>query len=270
MIGSICVSTKESYLDKLPNEILDMVVYYLGEEDLQNFASAAFGSGRIEASANKALKVLQGKYFNNTILSLKSTLFPGNNYIILKYLIDLDSKKRWLENARRLHYESRNGDRNLQVMREIYQELTRRGFKRELKNWNDSSIITALMRATIGGNLHICRWLVKENLVDVNTKYLEGRNALHIAADFCRTEISSFLLKETSINVNEQTDDGRTALHFAAQTSISVEGRVEVTKILLKYDPQLLMDEAGDTALDHARRNGNEPVVELLTSHYNI
>ena len=126
------------------------------------------------------------------------------------------------------------------------------------------------MRATIGGNLHICQWLVKENLVDVNTKYLEGRNALHIAADFCRTEISSFLLKETSIDVDEQTDDGRTALHFAAQTSISVEGRVEVTKILLKYDPQLLMDEAGDTALDHARRNGNEPVVELLKSHYNI
>lgn len=201
------------------------------------------------------------------------TLFPGNKHTILKYLIDLDSKKRWLENARRLHYETSTSayiDRNLQVMREIYQELKTRGFQRELKNWNDSSVITALMRATVGGNLQICQWLVKENLVDVNTKYFGGRNALHIAADFCRTEISSFLLKETSIDVDEQTDDGRTALHFAAQISISVEGRVEVTKILLKYDPQLLMDEAGDTALDHARRNGNEPVVELLKSHYNI
>ena len=196
-------------------------------------------------------------------------LFPGNEYRILKYLIDLDLKKRWLENARRLHYEN-DGDRNLQVMREIYQELKRRGWQRELKSWNDSSIITALMRATKGGNLHICQWLVKENLVDINTKYFGGRNALHIAADFCRTEISSFLLKETSIEVNEQTDDGRTALHFAAQTSISLAERVELTKILLKYDPQLLMDEAGDTALDHARRNGNEPVVELLKSHYNI
>ena len=69
MIGSICASTKTRYFDLLPNEILDIVMSYLGEEDLNTLARETFGSKRIEASANKALKILQGKHFNNTILS---------------------------------------------------------------------------------------------------------------------------------------------------------------------------------------------------------
>ena len=74
MIGSICVSTKEGYFDKLPNEILDIVMYYLGEEDLNNLTSEAFVSERIKASAIKVLIIFIGRYFNKTILSLKSRL----------------------------------------------------------------------------------------------------------------------------------------------------------------------------------------------------
>ena len=74
MIGSIYVSTKASYFDLLPYEILDIIMYYLSEEDLNNLTSKAFGSERIENSANKALKLLQGKYLNNKIISLKSRL----------------------------------------------------------------------------------------------------------------------------------------------------------------------------------------------------
>ena len=184
-------------------------------------------------------------------------------------LIGLDFKDKWLKNAIGLQHWNKR-DHNLKEMQEIYQELTRRGLKRELKNWKTSSGTTALMRATAADNLDICQWLLKENLVEVTSKNFDGWNALHFAACFCRTEIIALLLKETSIDINEQTDDGWTALHFAAQTSFSVEDRVEVTRILLEYDPQLLVDEAGKTALDIARENGNESVVELLKSHYNI
>ena len=74
MIGSICVSSKATYFDSLPNEILEHVMYYLGEEDLNNLTSEKFVSERIKASAIKALMIFIGKYFNKTILSLKSRL----------------------------------------------------------------------------------------------------------------------------------------------------------------------------------------------------
>ena len=105
-------------------------------------------------------------------------------------------------------------------MREIYEELRRKGLQQELKNWKDSSGKTALMRATVGGHHDICQWLLKQDLVDVNSKNFEGWNALHFAANFYRTEIISLLLNETSIDVNEQTDDGWTALDFGAQIRI--------------------------------------------------
>ena len=113
-------------------------------------------------------------------------------------------------------------------MQEIYQEWTRRGLQRELKNWKDSSGTTALMRATVGGQLDICQWLLKHDLVDVKSKNFEGWNALHFAANFYRTEIISFLLKETSIDVDEKTDDGWSPFDFGAQIRTILEYSVEM------------------------------------------
>ena len=67
MIGSICVSTKASYLDLLPNEILEIVMYYLGEEDLNNLTSKAFGSERIENSASNTGKEMYKEIGNSAI-----------------------------------------------------------------------------------------------------------------------------------------------------------------------------------------------------------
>ena len=70
MIGSMVDSSKTNAFDlPLPEEILDIVLYYLDEEDLINLTSEEFGSERIKDRANRALerlKMLKGKHFNNT------------------------------------------------------------------------------------------------------------------------------------------------------------------------------------------------------------
>ena len=71
MIGSIGDSTKTGCFDlPLPEEILDIVMYYLDEEDLTNLTSEDFGSERIKDRANKALKTL--KYLKGKQLYLFS------------------------------------------------------------------------------------------------------------------------------------------------------------------------------------------------------
>ena len=69
MIGSIVDSSKTNPFDlPLPEEILDIIMYYLEEEDLNNLTSEEFGSERIKDRANKALarlEMLKGKHFNN-------------------------------------------------------------------------------------------------------------------------------------------------------------------------------------------------------------
>ena len=154
----------------------------------------------------------------------------------------------------------------LQEMRDIHQELTRRGFPQEVKNWKVKGWeSTALFKAATNGHLDVCQWLVREDLVDVNAKDVGGLNALHIAAMESRTEIVGLLLEETSIDVNEQNDSGSTALHFAARYN-----GIEVAKLLLKHNAVLLKDKDEETALDEARTRENDQIIELLKTHYNI
>lgn len=73
IIGSIGDLSKTISFDlDLPEEVLDIVMYYLDEEDLNNLTSEEIGSERIKNRANRALerlKMLEGKQFNNTKIS---------------------------------------------------------------------------------------------------------------------------------------------------------------------------------------------------------
>ena len=164
-------------------------------------------------------------------------------------------KEKWFD------YASRG---NLQEMQKIYEEISTRGLQRELESWKDSSYYehTALVLATEHGHLDVCQWLVRKDLVNVHKKSKGYGNALHFAAKYNRPEIARFLLEETDIDINEQTDGGNTALHFAA-----CDNNIEVTRILLEYKPLILRDADGDTALDNARINRHDQVIELIRSH---
>ena len=73
MISSIGDSSKTIPFGlDLPEEILDIVMYYLDEEDLINLTSEEFGSEIIKNRANIALerlKMFKGKHFINTMIS---------------------------------------------------------------------------------------------------------------------------------------------------------------------------------------------------------
>lgn len=178
-------------------------------------------------------------------------------------------KEKWLENAI---------DGNLKEMKAIYQGLRSKGFLQEVKNFKDSSERNALIWATWKGHLDISKFLVRKDLVDVNSKDDHGSNALHYAAYKNRPEIAKWLLEETAIGVNDQNIYGRTALHIGAYFNF-----LEVTRILLKYKPRLLRNYDGETPLDVAIRQRdegdsededdrviNEEIIELLTTHFDI
>ena len=67
-------------------------------------------------------------------------------------------------------------DGNPQDMREIYQELTNKGWQRKLQSRKDSLGLNALIRAVQYGNHDICQWLVRENLVEVISKNISYSN----------------------------------------------------------------------------------------------
>ena len=116
-------------------------------------------------------------------------------------------EEKWLENAKA---------GNMKDMKETYQSLRSKGLLREVKTFKDSDGYNALMWATENGHLDVCQFLVREHLVDVNSKDVGGWNALHFAVMTDRPEIAELLLEETSIDVNAETNGGNTALHIAA------------------------------------------------------
>ena len=168
-------------------------------------------------------------------------------------------EQKWLENAK---------VGNLNDMKEIFQRLRNIGLLQEVKNFKDSDDATALFThgdTTENEHLDICQFLVRGDLVDVNSRNVIGCNALHWAAINNQPEIAKWLLEETNIDLNAQNNDGVTALHSAASWN-----KLEVTRILLQYKPRLLKDEENCTALDYASMLKDEEIIQLLQTHYNM
>ena len=197
-------------------------------------------------------------------------------FLTLLLLTNSDVKEKWFKNIE---------EGKLQEMQNIYQELRTKGLERSVKKWKPKSESfegnTSLTSATVYGHLHICKWLVRENLVDVNLKDDDGGNVLHYAVRQDRPEITRWLLEENSIDINAQTNDGYTALHLAGRN-------IEVTRMLLEHNPLLLKNNRGWTALDQRRMDKMDwpawleiegfdeinykidQIINLLKTHYNI
>ena len=197
-------------------------------------------------------------------------------FLTLLLLTNSDVKEKWFKNIE---------EGKLQEMQNIYQELRTKGLERSVKKWKPKSESfegnTALTSATEYGHLHICKWLVRENLIDVNWKDDNGVNVLHEAVCRNQPEITRWLLEEFSLDINEQTNNGDTALHLARRN-------IEVTRMLLEHNPLLLKNNRGWTALDQRRMDKMDwpawleiegfdeinykidQIINLLKTHYNI
>ena len=186
-------------------------------------------------------------------------------------------KEKWFKNIE---------EGKLQEMQNIYQELRTKGLERSVKKWKPFSGAfegkTRLTSAT--RNEHLLKWLVRENLVDVNLKDDYGWNVLHEAIrqheEHGDPEITRWLLEEFSLDINEQTNNGDTALHRSRN--------IEVTRMLLEHNPLLLKNNRGWTALDQRRMDKMDwpawleiegfdeinykidQIINLLKTHYNI
>ena len=99
---------------------------------------------------------------------------------------------------------------------------------------------------------------MKTNGVDINRQECSGYTALMRACANNDSEVALELLKIDGLDINIQSNDGCTALIWAC-----IYGRAFVALELLR-DPRVdrhIIDSWGDSALDHARREGVTAVV---------
>ncbi|CAM8987042.1 unnamed protein product [Rhodiola kirilowii] len=86
------------------------------------------------------------------------------------------------------------------------------------------------------------------------------RGALHFAAREGKTEVCKYLLEELKLDVNTRDDDGETPLVHATR-----QGHTETAKYLLEFgaDPAIASD-MGTTALHHSAAIGNVELLRLF------
>jgi uncharacterized protein len=126
-------------------------------------------------------------------------------------------------------------------------------------NATDQDQRTALMLASFDGHTEVAAYLIEQG-AQVDALDPNGRTPLMFASSGPFPETVELLLKGGAYVDTADSVEGWTALMFAAG-----EGHVEVCQALLenKADPNL-KDKDGDTALDHARANQHQNVLELL------
>ena len=120
---------------------------------------------------------------------------------------------------------------------------------------------TPLYLAASNGHVALVRTLI-QNGAAINSKDNEGRAPTWTAAFEGHTELVEFLL-EIGATVDATNVNGSTPLHVAAQ-----EGHLDVVKLLVvKGGADISKKQKhGETALDVARRNKRDALVQYLTS----
>jgi len=94
-----------------------------------------------------------------------------------------------------------------------------------------------------------------------------GRNALHVAAGKGHLEVCRFLVEESGLDVNSTASGSGTLVHLAAVHLAAVGGHERVLEYLLDrgVDPGV-PDANGSTPLHHAAEQGHCEAVRLLLS----
>ncbi|XP_048549049.1 poly [ADP-ribose] polymerase tankyrase-1-like [Triticum urartu] len=115
--------------------------------------------------------------------------------------------------------------------------------------------------AALDGNLRLLKKMSKK--MDLReTKDPKGLNALHFAANKGSLEICKFLLEDVGVDVNSVSSVGATPMFYAA-----LKGNLQVARYLLDHgsDPAK-PSERGLTPLHNAAEHGHCEIVRLLLS----
>ncbi|BAF30220.1 uncharacterized protein [Oryza sativa Japonica Group] len=124
-----------------------------------------------------------------------------------------------------------------------------------------SSPSAVVLQAALDGDLHLlCEMAKKLDLRGF--KDMNGRNALHLAASYGHLEICKFLVEESGLDVNSGSHRGETPILLAA-----CDGDINVLIYLLDHGGDPAIPNAGGfMPLHYAAEYGHVDVVRLLLS----
>ena len=117
---------------------------------------------------------------------------------------------------------------------------------------------TPIFIASYVGHVEVVRLLLQHPKIDVHKNDLQGNSAHDMATQKNHHEIVSLLTTQR----NRINKDGQTFLHIA-----SAEGAIDAVRSLIRQ-PEIDFnhrDNQGMTALDYARKNNHQDIVQVLT-----
>uniref|UniRef100_A0A336N437 CSON006168 protein n=1 Tax=Culicoides sonorensis TaxID=179676 RepID=A0A336N437_CULSO len=110
---------------------------------------------------------------------------------------------------------------------------------------------------------YIREYLIKEEIINTNSTYKDGKTLLHFAASYKKLKIVEFLIKN-KVEKNVRDKDGRTPLQVAIESK-----SFKIFNYLVEYGADVYIKDYNDTALLHsAVRSDGLKMVKLLIKNY--
>src|SRR5689334_2838325 len=154
-------------------------------------------------------------------------------------------------------------------------EGTREALKRQAPEINSSTLLEALNRAALNGQLEVVKLLL-ENGANVNGQGKNGNTPLNCAIENLNPELIKYLL-ENGANVNARDESGVTPLHLAIDIEaeharslydngdLDSSPSIRITNILIDAGADVnAKTQKGETPLSWAANGRHQPAEQLL------
>ncbi|PIN26606.1 26S proteasome regulatory complex, subunit PSMD10 [Handroanthus impetiginosus] len=151
---------------------------------------------------------------------------------------------------------------NLDLLKKLAQQLDDgKGLSQTIADIKDANKRGALHFAAREGQIEVCKYLVEELKVDVNTKDEDGDTPLTHAARQRHTATAKYLI-DCGADPSIPSELGTTALHHAAGI-----GDIELLKFLLNKGVNVDLQSDAGTPLVWAAGHAQQDSVKLLLEH---